>query len=195
MGPDDACRSKPPERFAGPESGAPIRLPRRKRPWAHEADPEALLFYNEYSAEGSGAKSDAVYNLLTDLKSRGVPIHGVGMQMHFSTDWSPTGADVVANMARLANAGLIVQVTEMDVRIPMPAEEHELIAQAEIYRTMFEICIDAPNCFSFTIWGVTDAHSWIPAQFPGYGAGLIYDEEYVEKPAYFRIQDVLADED
>lgn len=160
--------------------------------YAHEADPDALLFYNDYSAEGRGPKSDAVFNLVTDLKSKGVPIHGVGMQMHVSTEYSPSGADVAANMMRLANAGLLVHVTEMDVRIPLPAEARELAAQGEIYRSLLEICLDAPNCPSFTVWGVSDAHSWIPGHFSGFGAALIFDELYDPKPAYFRIQEALS---
>jgi endo-1,4-beta-xylanase len=163
--------------------------------WAHEADPEALLFYNDYSAEGLGTKSDAVYDLVVDLKSNGVPIDGVGMQMHFSTEWSPPTADVAANVQRLANAGLLVQITEMDVRIPMPARQVELRAQAELYRSMLQICLDAPNCFSFTIWGVSDANSWRPGHFEGYGAGLIFDEDYEPKPAYFTVRDALAGKD
>jgi endo-1,4-beta-xylanase len=59
---------------------------------------------------------------------------------------------------------------------------------------MLQICVDAPNCFSFTIWGVSDAHSWIPSQFQGYGAGLILDEDYEPKPAYFTIEEVLTGE-
>jgi endo-1,4-beta-xylanase len=159
--------------------------------WAHESDPDALLYYNDYSAEGSGAKSDGVYDLVADLKDRAIPIHGVGMQMHFSTEYSPTGSDVRANMARLANLGLLVDVTEMDVRIPMPADASELAAQGEIYSSFLQICLDAPNCMSFTIWGFTDAYSWVPGTFPGYGAALIFDEDYEPKPAYFRIQDTL----
>jgi endo-1,4-beta-xylanase len=159
--------------------------------WAHEADPDALLFYNDYSAEGSGPKSNGVYTLVTDLKNKGVPIHGVGMQMHFSTEWDPGASAVAANMARLAEAGLLVDITEMDVRIPMPADQQELAVQAELYRSMFDVCLGAVNCSSFIIWGITDAHSWIPGTFPGYGAALLFDENYDPKPAYFRVEDLL----
>ncbi|HUF08997.1 MAG TPA: endo-1,4-beta-xylanase [Rhodothermales bacterium] len=160
--------------------------------WAHEADPDALLYYNDYSAEGSGAKSNAVFNLVSDLKNRGVPIHGVGMQMHVSTDFFPGAADVAGNMQRLAAAGFLVDITEMDVRILLPASSGELAVQGEIYRTMVDVCLDAPNCMSFTVWGVTDAHSWIPGFFPGFGAGLLFDENYATKLAYSRIRDLLS---
>ena len=64
--------------------------------WAHEADPDARLFYNDYNSESLGgwqqAKSDSVYNLVSDLKQRGVPIDGVGLQVHTSIAWPPSPA-------------------------------------------------------------------------------------------------------
>ena len=66
--------------------------------WAHEADPDALLFYNDYAGEGLGTKSDAIYALVQGLLERGVPINGVGLQMHVSLRWSPQPQDVAANM-------------------------------------------------------------------------------------------------
>ena len=74
--------------------------------WAHEADPDALLFYNDYAGEGLGAKSDAIYALVQGLLERGVPINGVGLQMHVSLRWSPQPQDVAANMERLGALGL-----------------------------------------------------------------------------------------
>jgi len=94
--------------------------------WAHEADPEALLFYNDYGAEGLGSKSDAVYNLVKGLLERGVPIHGVGLQMHVSLEEPPNPQDVAANIKRLNDLGLEVHITEMDVRIREPATEEKL---------------------------------------------------------------------
>ncbi|MDW8049331.1 MAG: endo-1,4-beta-xylanase, partial [Nitrososphaerota archaeon] len=79
--------------------------------WAHEADPNALLFYNDYGAEGLGVKSDAVYNLVKGLLEKGVPIHGVGLQMHISADSPPSPQSVAANIRRLNNLGLEVHIT------------------------------------------------------------------------------------
>lgn len=159
--------------------------------WAREADPDALLFYNDYGAEGAGVKSDAVYALVQDLIAKEVPIDGVGLQMHVSTEWSPAEADVAVNMARLAEVGLRVHVTEMDVRMPLPAGASLLSVQAQIYGSMLETCLAASSCASFTLWGVGDADSWIPSHFPGYGAALIFDAAYEPKPAYSRMREVL----
>jgi endo-1,4-beta-xylanase len=159
--------------------------------WANEADPKAQLFYNEYGGEGLGVKSDGVYEFVQGLRQRGVPIHGVGLQMHVRVDDYPKPEDVAANMRRLAALGVEVHISEMDVRIPMPVTEEKLNAQACIYRAMLNVCLSAPNCKSFVLWGFTDKYSWIPEFFPGYGAGLIFDESYRPKPAYDALVDVL----
>jgi endo-1,4-beta-xylanase len=161
--------------------------------WAHEADPDARLFYNDYNTEGSGAKSDAVYQLVRRLRDDGIPIDGVGFQMHVTTDFSPTAAAVSANLARLAGLGLEVHITEMDVRMPMPADGTKLARQASIYAEMLEACLGAPNCTTFILWGLTDRYSWIPSTFPGFGSALIFDEDYEPKLAYHAMMSVLED--
>ena len=159
--------------------------------WAHEADPDARLFYNDYNAEGMGGKSNAVYALVRDLLEKNVPIHGVGLQMHVSTQFAPPAADVAANIKRLGDLGLEVHVTEMDVRIPLPDTEVKLAQQADVYQTMLEVCLEAWNCTAFVIWGFTDRYSWVPDFFDGYGAALIFDEEYEEKIAYQALKRAL----
>ncbi|HYF35592.1 MAG TPA: endo-1,4-beta-xylanase, partial [Prosthecobacter sp.] len=73
--------------------------------WAHEADPKAVLLYNDFNGEGLGRKSDAIYELLRDLKNRGVPIHGVGLQMHMTVGKIPPQKEFRANLQRLADLG------------------------------------------------------------------------------------------
>src|SRR4051812_21519544 len=75
---------------------------------ARAADPQALLFYNDYSGEGLGGKSDAIYDLVRNLVTAGVPIDGVGLQMHIRAAAPPPEASVAANMRRLAALGLRV---------------------------------------------------------------------------------------
>jgi endo-1,4-beta-xylanase len=160
--------------------------------WAHEADPKALLFYNDYGAEGLGAKSDGVVRLLRDLQARGVPVHGVGLQMHLGTEKRPAAADIAANMARLGGLGLVVHVTEMDVRLPLPASGRDLEAQARAYAEVLEVCLDEPSCRAFVFWGFTDAYSWVPRFIEGHGAAHILDASYRPKPAYNALVAVLS---
>lgn len=162
--------------------------------WAHEADPEAKLFYNDYNAEGLGVKSDAVYALVKGLKERGVPIDGVGLQMHLLGP-PPPMADIAANIKRLAALGLEVHVTELDVAIQdMKGTEAEKLAeQAKIYRQVLETCLSQPACKALVMWGFTDAHTWIPEVTEHPDAPLIFDEAYRPKPAYQAVREVLAE--
>jgi endo-1,4-beta-xylanase len=163
--------------------------------WAHQADPNVKLFYNDTGGEGLGAKSDAVYNLVKGLVSSGVPIDGVGLQMHEDLTSAPSQSDISSNMARLAALGLQVHVTEMDVRIPVDsngnASAADLASQATIYQYVMSACQATPNCTAFLTWGFTDKYSWIPSTFPGFGAGLLLDAQYQPKPAYASVAAVL----
>jgi endo-1,4-beta-xylanase len=154
--------------------------------WAHAADPQVHLFYNDYGGEGLGMKSDAIYNLVKGMVQRGVPIYGVGLQMHVSITDAPSEQDVIANMQRLAALGLKVQITEMDVQIqndPRPLAAR-LAAQAQVYHDMLSACLAVKACEAFVMWGFTDRYTWIPAATGHPDSPLIFDENYRPKPAY-----------
>ncbi|MCL4476131.1 MAG: endo-1,4-beta-xylanase [Nitrospirae bacterium] len=161
--------------------------------WAHEADPEAKLFYNDYDGEGLGQKSDSIYALLRELLQRGVPIHGVGLQLHVSTDNYPEPKDVAANIQRLSDLGLEVHITEMDVRIEGPATEEKLAEQARIYREMLEAGLSTRKFGAMVLWGFTDRYSWIPEYFNGSGNALIFDKSYRPKLAYNALLEELSE--
>ena len=160
--------------------------------WAHESDPQALLFYNDYDSEGLTPKSDAVYRLAERLKAEGVPISGVGIQMHIKAAGGATAADVARNMDRLAKLGLLVNISEMDVRIrELPGTLAErLNVQRQIYADIVAACVAQPRCHAITLWGFTDAHSWVDGFF-GADDPLPFDEQYRRKPAYYGIRDAL----
>ena len=161
--------------------------------WAHEANPQARLFYNDYGGEGLGRKSDAIYALVKGMLSRGVPLDGVGLQMHISLDSYSNAQDVLANMRRLAALGLEVQITEMDVKTQDDARpiQAKLAAEAQLYGEMLHTCLSVTSCTAFVMWGFTDAHSWIPAYTGHPDYPLIFDAEYRPKPAYFALKNVL----
>jgi endo-1,4-beta-xylanase len=162
--------------------------------WAHEADPEARLYYNDYACEGLSCKSNAIYVMVQDLQEQDVPIHGVGLQMHVTVNDPPPPQDVQANLERLGELGLEVQITEMDVRIRGEPTEKTLAQQAEVYGDMMDVCLKAGNCSAYVLWGFTDRHSWVPGFFSGWGSALIFDESYAPKPAYDTLREVLADD-
>lgn len=162
--------------------------------WAHAADPKALLFYNDYSAEGINAKSNAILAMAQDFKSRGVPIDGIGMQMHFTTNPGSL-PNIESNIKRLTGLGLQVQITELDIRLPVDssgnASDASLSAQAQTYRDIVALCLKFPLCTAIQTWGFTDKYSWIPGAFPGMGAALEFDAAYRAKPAHDSIAGAL----
>ena len=156
--------------------------------WAHDADPQALLFYNEAGGEGLNRKSDAIYAMVKDFKHRGVPMNGVGLQLHISQlDFDSTA--LAGNIARLTALGVQVHITELDVSLPVEASgiagEHDLQQQAEVYRGVVHACLQSPGCPAIQTWGFTDKYSWIGSRSRGArGSALLFDRAYRPKPAY-----------
>lgn len=159
---------------------------------ARAADPDAKLYINDYNIEGINAKSDAYYNLVQDLLAAGVPIDGIGMQGHLILGQVPSS--IQANIERFADLGLEVRITELDIRIQLPADSNELEQQAADYAAVVDACSAVDGCVGITTWGFTDAHSWVPGFFDGQGAALPFDESYTKKPAYFAMLEELGGE-
>ncbi len=163
--------------------------------WAHKADPAASLFYNEAEGEGMNRKSDAIYAMIKGFKRRGVPIDGVGLQMHIPA----LDADVPAiaqNISRLTALGVQVHITELDVSLPIDAngepQPEDLDRQARVYRGIVRACLARPGCTAIATWGFTDKYSWIGSHSRGTrGDALPFDRTYQLKPAYRAIQEEL----
>lgn len=167
---------------------------------AHEVDPTALLFYNDYGIEGMSSKADAAYELVKRLKTSGVPIHGVGLQMHIGGTGSPTAAEVIANMRRIAGLGLLVNISEMDVNLcSTPGDQATKFAvQGQRYREIVAACVAEPMCHAVTLWGITDKYSWLNSAFPCTNSAdssspwaLPWDSDYARKPAWEGIMSAL----
>ena len=160
---------------------------------AHEADPNALLFLNEPDWEVGTKVTEELYATVRDLLEKGVPIHGVGMEMHCGSDQCPLHPDpekVAANVKRFTDLGLQVHITEMDVptgEIPGSIEE-KLRVQAEIYREVLRVCLETPKCTYFGMSAASDRYSWRKNE----GAPAIFDENYRPKPAYYALMDLMS---
>jgi len=159
--------------------------------WAHAADPDAKLYINDYNIEALGPKSDALYALVAELQARGVPLDGVGVQAHLASQY-PFPATLEANLQRFADLGLDVAITEADVRLPLPADAAALAQQAAYFGRLGRACASQPRCVSFSVWGFTDAHSWVPGTFAGQGAATPFDASLQPKPAYAALQAAFA---
>ena len=97
------------------------------------------------------------------------------------------------NIKRLAALGLRVSFTELDIRIQLPADAAELERQRQNYKALLGICLANSNCKSLLTWGLTDAYSWVPGFFNGWGAALPFDADYQPKPAYAGLAEAFAD--
>ena len=145
---------------------------------AHAADPHAKLFINESLVESYPAKAQELYDLVSGLVAQGVPISGVGLEMHETFVGPPPG--VVTNMVKQYKAlGLEVAITELDVHTYDP------VSQAQIYGDIVSEALKA-GIKDINTWGFTDEHAytWLPGAKP-----LMFDENFNPKPAYFAVHD------
>ncbi|MEO3946010.1 endo-1,4-beta-xylanase [Gorillibacterium sp. CAU 1737] len=162
--------------------------------YAHEADPAAKLFINDYNTHESG-KSQALYNLVARLKAKGVPIHGIGHQTHIRNDW-PSLSEVDSSIVKFAALGLEQQITELDVDIyPNNSLKYDTLPaasatkQAERYKQLFDIFRKHKDKITnVTVWGKDDGNSWLRT-FPVTRSNwpLLFDERLQSKPAYWAI--------
>jgi len=169
--------------------------------WAHEADPHALLFYNDYNIageDGTNAKSDAVFAWLGQMLDQGVPIDGVGNQGHLDTQFGFSGTRMTQDLQRYASLGLKVAITEADVRTfvdgpttQVPTSNLAVFAQPYEFGQMIKAALAVPECISFTVWGFGDADSWVPGFFKGEGYATIYDVNLQPKLAFSELMQEL----
>ncbi|NUR28971.1 MAG: glycoside hydrolase [Catenulispora sp.] len=157
---------------------------------ARAADPNAKLYVNDYNVEGLGAKSDGMYNMAKQLLAQGAPLDGVGFESHFIVGQVPSSLQ--ANMQRFADLGLDVAITELDDRMTTPPSSQNLQQQATDDANIVKACLAIAHCVGITQWNISDAGSWIPGTFPGYGAATLFDSNYQPKPAYNAVLNALA---
>ncbi len=153
--------------------------------FAHRADPNAELYLNDYGVELQGkAKSTAFYNLAMRLKNSGIPIHGVGLQCHFSIG-DADSVKLGKTIKRFADAGLKCIITELDMGISSNSASN-LEEQARNYRMITDIVLSNDNCPNMVIWGLKDNDSWRQASQP-----LLYDSGINKKKAYYSVRSAL----
>ena len=119
--------------------------------FARQADPNVKLYYNDYNIEGSGAKPDAAFNLVSGLRSQGL-IDGIGWQMHQVNPFTISSANQ-SNATRLQNLGLELSLTELDIRIQLPDDTTKMQQQASSYSSVMNFCLAQPRCVAVVTWG------------------------------------------
>ncbi len=165
--------------------------------WAHEADPDAQLFYNDYNTEFSG-KREKIYRLLKKLIDAGVPVHGVGLQGHWNLR-NPSEKDLRATIEKFSSLGLKIQITELDVSVYTSDEKDSADnifttereqQQIEKYKMVFRVFRDYKNVITgVTFWNVSDKSSWLD-NFPVRGRKnypLLFDQNLKPKKAFLEV--------
>ncbi|NCI45734.1 endo-1,4-beta-xylanase [Sediminibacterium soli] len=162
--------------------------------YAKAADPNALLFINEYNLESNTAKLDSLIAYVNELKAKGAKIDGIGTQMHIGINTATSGIDNA--FKKLAATGLKLRVSELDVRINpgdnsnFTAGPSELTAQANMYRYVLNSFLqNVPQAqrHGFTVWGVADSDSWILTSQKKTDAPLLFDNNYGKKQAFYSL--------
>ncbi|HEY1662401.1 MAG TPA: endo-1,4-beta-xylanase [Verrucomicrobiae bacterium] len=177
--------------------------------FAHEADPDAQLYYNDYSLENK-PKRDGAVALIKKLQAAGIPIYAVGLQGHYKMDW-PSTNDVDVTIKAFAALGIKVSITELDIDLlpaatssqgadismnaryragidpytnGLPASVQQALSQR--YQDLFKVWVaDRQSMERITFWGVTDAQSWLN-NWPVSGRTaypMLFGRDYQAKPA------------
>jgi endo-1,4-beta-xylanase len=159
--------------------------------WAHESDRDAILFYNDYGQDSKPKKMKAILDLVAELKRRGIPIHGLGLQMHINVDSKRNELQEVLDKS--VATGLQIHLSELDIAVnpknnpDFVYEEKAAKAQSELFNYIFKSYAEIPTKqqYGITFWNISDKDSWLrgyfkrPKEFP-----LLFDENYSKKPAY-----------
>ncbi|WP_394186001.1 endo-1,4-beta-xylanase [Metabacillus halosaccharovorans] len=165
--------------------------------YAHLADPNASLFYNDYN-ESNPEKREKIYSLTKGLVERGVPIHGIGLQAHWNL-YSPTLDHIRTAIERYASLGLQIHITEMDVsvfgsddkRTDVKVPTEEMVAkQTDRYNSFFELLREYSGVItSVTFWGAADDYTWLD-NFPVRGRKnwpLLFNEHHQPKESFWKV--------
>jgi endo-1,4-beta-xylanase len=169
---------------------------------ARAADSDAILYYNDYNIDQNNAKTTKLIEMITDFQARNIPIDGVGFQMHVFMDY-PSIANIKAAMKKVADKGLKVKITELDVAINNPYSSGWSLATASTYNNTtagaqkmryceiiagYKEVVPESQRGGITVWGTTDANTWLTtatSQYNGQALAwpLLFDNNYNDKPA------------
>ncbi len=176
--------------------------------YAHEIDPKAILFYNDFNIERDSLKLNAVLDMVNEFKQKGVPISGIGFQMHIRMD---TPDEIIEkSLEKAAATGLQIHLSEVDiifnkhndtqnggVQIYQELTDEMKKEQAEKYKNLVLIyrrTVPKAQQFGITFWNFNDRDTWINPFFNLKDWPTIFDDKLSPKPAYFGFKEALEQE-
>lgn len=171
--------------------------------YAHAADPDALLFYNDYN-EINPVKREKIIRMVKDLQAKGIPIHGIGLQGHWAVN-EPSGEQLDKTLGDFSKLKLNMQITELDISV-YPKEHtardrkaadydtafsaEKEAKQIEVYKMCFELFRKyRENISTVTFWNISDRRSWLD-NFPvnrRKDYPLLFDKDLKPKKAFYEV--------
>jgi len=156
---------------------------------AHAADPAAKLYLNDFGLDRDNMRWDGLIALVQRLKSRGVPIDGIGFESHVYHAKDSVDVGILRKHIRqLAGLGVVMRISEMDVL----GDDRQL--QAKQYADVLSVCLSEPTCTSYGVWGITDKYgsTTLSDRYPALlGDSLLWDRDIKPTPAYSALQNAL----
>ncbi|HUC95487.1 MAG TPA: endo-1,4-beta-xylanase [Candidatus Saccharimonadia bacterium] len=159
--------------------------------WAHQTDPSAKLILNDFNNETENSVSNAEYNYVKSAIARGIPIEGIGMQMHINAADPPSIQAVIKNMKRFMAIGLPTYVTEFDVNLNSVkgSSSYKSKLEAQIDYNMVRACIESKSCVSFDEFGVSDKENLLKLFGHTDSHSYLFDSRYRPKPSFYAFRE------
>lgn len=158
--------------------------------YASEIDKDAFLFYNDFNLEFNTTKLNAVISYFNAIRSRGVKVDGIGLQMHISIQY-PEVTQIATALKSTNLNNYKIHLSELDISVNPTGKGVDLnsdvfIRQAELLKSIVKLYSEIPieNQYGITFWGISDADSWIRYFYNRVDYPLLFDENYLPKPAY-----------
>ncbi len=162
--------------------------------YAHQADPKADLYYNDYNIEYNfNSKTQSLLTLVKKLKANGIPINGVGLQSHSNYNLTDSALNNLSKFVdSLSVLGMKVALTEVDLGIPKgEVNDATLKIQANSYAKLTKLFMAKKALKSMIFWGFTDAYSWLEERPKPKEQPLLFDKNLIKKSAYFSVYNTI----
>jgi len=162
--------------------------------WAREADPKAKLILNDFRNETASSISDAQYDYVKAAKARGVPIDGVGIQLHVDAARPSDKAAMIRNMQRFMALGTPVYVTEFDVnstRVKGNAAYRSEV-EARVTADAIGACVESKSCASFTVFGMTNVAGFAKFTVYNRARSYLFTSRYQPRQMYYSFRNALS---
>lgn len=158
--------------------------------YAHQADNNVKLFYNDFNLESNPTKLNAVISYLNSLRSRGVRVDGIGLQTHIRIQY-PEITQITSALKSVSLNNYMVHLSELDISVNPTGKgvilnSNILSKQSDLYKALFLIYKSLPESqqYGITFWGVSDADTWLRSYFNKQDYPLLFDDNYAPKPSY-----------